>query len=193
MSEPAERLVKLVLDLVLAALVFAVLGVIGALVWHQAVDLPHYSRTARGAEMDAVGLESLFPINGWYCAIGAVLGVIGGAGLLVWRHREPVWALLVSAASSILAGLTMIQLGKALGPDDPSKILGAAKVGATAPVQLALQGLDRHSHWYADPYLYVWLGGALLGATLVLLFVSPRSERRLGSESVVSTSAGGVA
>jgi hypothetical protein len=188
-----ERFPALVLDLVVAAVVFTVLGVVGAFVWHLVVDLPHYSRTAQGAQMDGLGLEDLFPINGWYSLIAAVLGTLGGAGLLLWRHREPVWMLLVSAASSLLAGLTMIQLGQALGPDNPGTVLRSAKVGTTAPVQLRLQGLAAHGHWYADPYLYAWLGGALLGTTLVLLFAAPRSGHGVDPAPVVSTAAGDVA
>ena len=171
-----ERFARVVLDLVTAAVVFSILGIIGALVWHQVVDLPHYTRTAQGAEMDGLGLEDLFAINGWFCVIGLVLGLIGGAGLLLWRHREPVWVLVVSAASSVLAGAIMIQLGEALGPDRPTTALRDAKRGATAPVQLALQGLSTgpHSHWYQNPYLYSWLAGCILGTTVILLFVSPR-------------------
>jgi len=172
-----ERFARVVLDLVMAAVVFSILGILGAVAWHQLVDLPHYTRTAQGAEMDGLGLEDLFAINGWFCVIGLVLGLVGGVGLLLWRHREPVWVLLCSVATSLLAGLIMIQLGEALGPDRPTTALRGAKQGATAPVQLMLQGLSTgpHSHWYQNPYLYAWLAGSILGSTLVLLFVSPRS------------------
>ncbi len=185
---PAPRFPGLILDLVLAAVGFAVLGVIGALVWHQVVDLPHYTRTAKSAEMDGLGLENLFAINGWFCVIGAVLGLLGAVGLLLWRHREPVWVLVVSVWSSILAALVMIQLGGALGPEKPGDALRGAKAGATAPVQLMLQGVPKE--WYRDPYLYAWPAGAILGATLVLLFVSPRST---APAEPVSTAPAGIA
>jgi len=185
-AEPApastERFARVVLDLVTAAVVFSILGIIGALVWHQVVDLPHYTRTAQNAAMDGLGLEDLFAINGWYCVIGVVLGLLGGAGLLLWRHREPVWVLLASAASSLLAAWIMIDLGQTLGPEKPEEALKKAKVGATAPVQLMLQG-EPGGHWYRAPYAYAWVAGAVLGAVLVLLFVSPRSGPRVDAET----------
>jgi hypothetical protein len=195
MSAPT-RFPGLVIDLVVAAVAFAVLGVIGALVWHQVVDLPHYTRTAQGAEMDGLGLEELFGINGWYCLIGAVLGLLGGAALLLWRHREPVWILLVSAASSLLAALIMLDLGRALGPQDPKDALSTAKAGATAPVQLMVQAVPTDKlmkYWLHNPYTYAWLGGTVLGATLVLLFVSPRGKHPEPAPERVSTSAVDVA
>jgi len=187
------RLNRLALDLLLAAVVFAVLGVVGALIWHGVVDPPRYTRTAGGAEMEGDGLAQLFSINGWYCLIGAVLGLVAGAGLSLWRHREPVWVLLVSAAASLLGAGLMAQLGRALGPDAPGEALRNAKVGASAPVRLVLQGTSGQS-WFAVPYHYAFLAGTILGATVALLFVGERPPSVAPADTEpVSTGAGDLA
>jgi len=188
-----ERTGEVLIDLVVAVLGYAVLGLLGGFVWQQLVHLPSYTRTAQGAQMQSLGLGELFAINGWYCLIGGVLGLLAGAALMLWRHREPLWLLVCTAAASMLGAVVMAWFGQTLGPGEPADALRTAKAGATAPVQLLLQGAPRAtgSHWYANTYLYAWLVGTLLGVTLVLLFVTPRESAK--PDAAVSTHAGNLA
>lgn len=190
MSTPEHsRFPELIIDLVIAALTFAVLGVVGALVWNGVVDLPRFTRTADGATMDALELSGMFAINGWFAMIGAVAALVAGAALLVTRHREPVWMVVAIGAASLLGGWLMDKVGEALGPGDPAPILRGAKVGVSAPVQL---------HLSSNLYLFAWLAGAVLGTVLVLLFVTPRDHSDVKDASgpdpePVSTAAGDLA
>lgn len=184
----------MLVDLVVSVAGYGALGLLGGFAWQRVVDLPSFTRTAQGAEMQSLELGELFAINGWYCLIGGALGLVAGAVLMLWRHREPVWLLVCSAGASMLGAVVMAWFGQALGPGQPADALRNAKAGATAQVQLLLQGAPNATgaHWYANTYLYAWLVGTLLGVIVVLLFVTPRQAAKHPAPAV-STRVGDLA
>ena len=179
----SERFPRLVLDLLIALVLFAVLGLLGAFVWDRVTDLPTFTRTAQSAQMDQLRLSGLFAIDGWFAIIAVVLAVLGGFGLLLWRSREPVWIVVVGLVGSAVAAWVMRDVGKWIGPPKPEDVLGHAPVGTQAPVQLTLA--DHHFLWsigghhlvsfHAPTVAIAWPLGAVLGMLSVLLFSSGTS------------------
>ena len=179
----SERFPRLVLDLLLALVIFAVLGLLGAVIWNQVTDPPTFTRTAQGAEMDQLRLTGLFALDGWFAIIAVVLAVAGGFGLLLWRSREPVWIVVVGLLGSGVAAWLMLGVGKQIGPPDPGAVLSHAAVGTTAPVRLALTShhflMSVHGHqlisFHAPTVAIAWPLGAVLGMVSVLMFSSGTS------------------
>lgn len=179
----SERFPRLVLDLLIALALFAVLGLLGAVIWNQVTDPPTFTRTAQGAEMDQLRLTGLFALDGWFAIIAVVLAVVGGFGLLLWRSREPVWIVLVGLIGSGIAAWLMLIVGKQIGPPKPADVLGDAPVGTKAPVQLDLA--EHHFLWsvhghhlisfHAPTVAIAWPLAAVLGMLSVLLFSSGTS------------------
>lgn len=162
-----ERLRRFFLDLAIVLGVFAVLGTIGAVLWHQLVDLPHFTRTAAGGSMDQIQLAGMVGIDGWFFTLALVLGLLGGAVLLLLRPREPVEMAVLVALGGALASWLMLQVGLHLGPGDPGAALRAAAAGADVPVRLKPQ---------ATGVELAWPIGAVLGALVILLTTSPRDR-----------------
>lgn len=146
---------------------FAVLGVVGAFVWKAVVRLPTFVQTARGGAMDQIQLARIVGIDGWFFTIGAVAALVAGAILMVARPRRPVLLVVLLALGGALASWLMLHIGLAVGPSDPGGVLAHAAVGTRAPVPLQP---------HATGVEYAWPGAALLGALLVLLLVTPRSQ-----------------
>ena len=115
--------------------------------------------------MDQVQLARVIGIDGWYFVIAAVGGLLGGTVLMWLRRSDPLVLVVLLVIGAGIAAWVMVSMGVHLGPPDPDPVLRAAKEGATVPVQLRLkaQGVE-----------LAWPLGAVVGALLVLLLVTPR-------------------
>lgn len=167
----------LVGDLLIGVAGFGIAGALGAVVWVLVARPPVYVRTAQGAQMDQLQLTGLFPVVGWFAVIALVLSVLVGAGLMLWRVREPLWTVLTALVGSAAGAWVMRFLGRDLGPGDPADKLRHAAVGTTAQVQLVLG--DHHYRIGAldlavPVATLVWPAGAMLGIVIVLMLVSSR-------------------
>jgi hypothetical protein len=159
-----ERLRGFFVDLAIVLAVFAALGALGAVLWNQLVDLPHYTRTADGGALDQVQLAGIVGIDGWFAVIALVLGVAAGVALLLLRPGEPVEMVILVALGGAFAAWLMLEVGVHLGPGDPGAALRTAAPGSQVPVQLKPQ---------ATGVEFAWPIGAVLGALLVLLLHTP--------------------
>lgn len=160
-------------DLAVVAGWFAIAGLLGAVVWEAVAPLAEYTRTADNGTMGEEELARQFGATGWYLVIGAVVGVVSGAVLLVWRRRSPVLMVLMVAAGGALAAWLMIRFGLLLGPADPNEVLPTVDVGETVPRQLEIEGSGA---------FFAWPIGALAGAMGALLFFESRDERQAREE-----------
>ncbi|WP_310962996.1 hypothetical protein [Nocardioides terrisoli] len=152
-------------DVLIVAVGFAVLGVVGAFVWHAVVHLPTYTRSGTGGLMDQVQLAEVMGIDGWFFTIGGVGGLLAGAVLMLARRTRPVLMVVLLAAGGALAAWLMVVVGLHLGPADPDVVLRTAAKGTRVPLQL---------HTKAHVVEYAWSLGAVLSGLVVLLLSSPR-------------------
>lgn len=148
-------------DVVVTAVVFAVLGAVGAVLWHHQVRLPTFTRVKGGGEMNPIQMARLVGIDGWFFVIGAVGGLLGGVVLTVARSRRPVLMVLLVLGGAVLASWLMLTVGLHLGPGRTSVALAHASKGTTVPVQLKPQ---------ATGVEFAWPVCALVGSLVVILF-----------------------
>jgi hypothetical protein len=147
---------------------FAVLGLIGAVIWWQVTPLAEYTRTADNAEMGEEQLGVQVAADGWFFVIATVGGLLSGITLLATRRRDPVAMVLLVTLGGGLATWLMLQVGLWLGPSDPKAVLSGVAVGAKVPLQLKPQ---------ASAVYFVWPIAALLGAIGVIWGLDSYSER----------------
>ncbi|MCW2785076.1 MAG: hypothetical protein JWP74_1593 [Marmoricola sp.] len=160
--EPAprnERFREPAIDLSVVLAWFAVLAVVGAVVWWQVTPLAAFTRTKDNGTMDEAQLARQFGTDGWFVVVAAVGGLISGVALTIWRRRDPVWTVVLLVVGGALATLVMLELGLLLGPADPKNVLPTVAVGAKVPLQLKPSA---HVVWL------VWPGAAVLGSLVVL-------------------------
>lgn len=160
---------------------FLALGVACAVLWWWVVDPAVYVKGPDGAEMSEVDLMRRFDGDGWYSVIAGVAGFLAGLGLLWWRSRDVRSTTLLVVAGSVLAAAVMALVGRALGPDDPERVIESAEVGARVPVQLLVT---------VDAAYLVWPLAVLFGA-LMVLWSSPRVGERELAEDLPLDEAGG--
>jgi len=156
-------------DAVIVAWWFAVLGLIGAVVWELVTPLAEYTRTADNGTMGEEALAQQFSATGWFIVIAAVGGVLSGVVLLLWRRRNPVLVVVLVTLGGALATLVMTQLGLVLGPANPSDVLPTVELGDKVPLQLEVEG--------AGVY-FTWSIAALAGALGALLGFESRQEKQ---------------
>ena len=95
-AELRDVLTARLVDLGIALAWFAVLAVVGGLVWWQVTPLAAYTRTATNAVMDEEQLGIQVNADGWFFVIAAVAGLLSGVVLLSWRRRDPISARLAT-------------------------------------------------------------------------------------------------
>ncbi|MGH3444463.1 MAG: hypothetical protein ACRDPB_03725 [Nocardioidaceae bacterium] len=150
---------------------FVVLGVVGAFVWWLLVDPALFTETKSGGAMGEAQLAKRFATDGWYAVIGALGGLLAGAGLCWWRGRDPLFTSVMLVVGSVVAAATMAWVGYLIGPGDPTAALAHASVGARVPVSLSVNT--------GASYL-AWPIGTLVGALIVLWSASAEGRRRRG-------------
>jgi hypothetical protein len=172
-----EEARAMLLDVAVVLGAFLAAGTLAGILWPTLVDPVLVTRTDTGIAADEVALSNRFSNDGWYAVLGGVGGLGLGVALTAWRRTHEVVTLLVVVAGALVAALVSAQLGHWLGPDDPSRALADAAVGATAAdvVDVTAEGA----------YL-VWPIAAVAGALIVLWGPSgdqrvhrPRSRSRL--------------
>lgn len=154
---------------------FAVLGVLGGVLWWLLVDPVQLTKGADGAgAMDELTLSRRFATDGWYSVIAIVGGFLGGLGVTAWRSRDYRVTTLLLLAGAAVAAYAMSVVGGALGPEDPETALAAAEVGGTVPLALEVSAFS--------VYL-LWPIAALAGALMVLWSspTSPETDGRVGA------------
>lgn len=147
--------------------VFAVLGLLGALLWRWLTPLPYYVKVGSGGSMAPEVMTRQVGIDGWFFVIALVLGLLAGAVLTWWARREPVLTVLAIVLGAAVASFVMVHLGRALGPGDVAQALARAKPGAHVPVPLQV---------HATGVIYVWMIAGAFGA-LAQLFIGGSAER----------------
>ena len=156
-ASPATR--ALATDAAVVVGVLVLLGVLAGLVWPQLVDPVVYVRTRDDVVSDEVALAEQFDDEAWYAVLAAVVGVVAGTVLSLWRRRDPLATVLLLVVGAGLAGVVMAAVGTALGPPPAVSVLEDARVGATAPDAVVLRA--------SSAYL-VWPIATLFGAVVVL-------------------------
>ena len=152
---------------------FALLGLVGAVVWDRVTPLAAFTRTADNGTMGEEELARQFATNGWFFVIAAVAGLVSGLVLLLWRHRRPLLMVVLVALGGGLATLVMQQVGLHLGPADPSSVLPTVAVGTQVPMRLEP---DAHGVYF------VWSVAALIGAVIALWGSESRATARSRDE-----------
>ncbi len=155
---------------------FAVLGVVGGVVWELVAPLAEYTRVAENGTMGEEELARQFDATGWFVAIAAVGGLVTGFVLLLLRRRTPILTVVLVAVGGGVASLVMALVGFALGPADPNDVLQAAALGDKVPLQLQVEG--------AGAYL-VWSISAMAGALAALLFYESPAEQAAREERIL--------
>jgi MFS family permease len=148
---------------------FAVLAVIGALIWDKVVTLPEFTRVATTGSMDEEQLSHQFSISGWFLVIAVVGGLLSGVVLMVIRRKNPIATVVLVALGSGLATWLMLTCGLAFGPDNPNTVLTSAKLGEKVPVQLKPD---------VNAVYYAWSVAALFGCVLALWILETVSTSR---------------
>jgi hypothetical protein len=160
LEEPRSALRHpLVLDAALVLVWFAVVGVLGAVVWWQLTPLAEFTRTATTAQMDEAQLGRQVATDGWYVAIAAVGGLLSGIALVGLRRRDPLAMVVLVAVGGLLAAWLMVRIGLWLGPADPKTVLHDVAVGGKVPLQLKP---------HASGVWFVWPIAALVGAIAII-------------------------
>jgi hypothetical protein len=153
---------------------FAVVGMIGALLWWQLTPLAEFTRTDTTAQMNEAELGRQVATDGWYVAIAAVGGLLSGIALLGLRRRDPLAMVVLVAVGGLLAAWLMVRIGLWLGPADPKTVLRDVAVGDKVPLQLKPHAGDvRFNLGTGRDYLvpvvaFVWPIAALVGAIGVI-------------------------
>ena len=183
-DQPGERsgTPAVVLQFVLAVVLLAAVGALGAVVWNWVWTPPVgvVSDHQWLAENEA-SLRGQFSSTGWFVVVASVAGLLGGVLVSFFLDRVPLVTLLAVVVGSAVATWVMLQVGAALGPADPHHLALTAKEGTHLPGQLQVShaspddvpgwlGFTRHSPLIAFPT------GALVGMTLVFLGLSARAR-----------------
>ena len=140
---------------------FAVVGLVGALVWWQVATLPEVTKTGDAATRGPEELVKQVSMDGWFFVIAAVGGLLSGVFLMIWRWRDPLLMVILIALGAALASWVMLRVGMILGPADEIASLSRMKEGATVPMQLRLHALGISWAWSIFAVLgslvYIWV------------------------------------
>jgi hypothetical protein len=158
------RLLPVLVDVWIVVVWFAVVGVVGALVWWKVTPLAAYTRTTDNGSMDEQQLAMQIATDGWYFVVAGVGGLLSGLVLVLWRRRGPMLMVFLVGAAGFLATVLMLKVGLSLGPADPKDVLPHLTVGQKA--HLRLDPLGAQGKPLRGGLWYVWSVAALAGAML---------------------------
>jgi hypothetical protein len=158
-----SRLVPSLIDALIVGAWFVVVGLVGALVWVQVVDLPKVTRSGGNATVPSEELVKQVGIDSWFAVIALVAGLLSGVLLLAWRRRDPLLTVTLVALGGGLASWLMIHVGKALGPANEITALRKLSNGSHVSEQLRL---------HAPGVAWVWPIAAAFGALIYLWVLS---------------------
>ena len=161
-------LVHGLLDGVVVAVWFVVAGLVGGWVWAHVTSLPQVTKQGNNATVPAEELAKQVGMDGWFFVIALAGGLLSGALLLAWRHRDPLLSVVLVALGGGAASWLMLRVGEALGPGDPIAALRSRPEGAHVSEQLRL-----HAHGV----VWVWPIAVAFGALLYLwVLAKPGAE-----------------
>lgn len=146
-------------DALVVAVWFAVMGVVGAVVWWQVTSLPQVTKSGDNATLAPEQLIKQVGIDGWFFAVAAVGGILSGVALMAWRRRDPLLMVVLVALGGGVAAWLMIHVGLYLGPEKELTALRGVADGGQVSMRLKL---------HAPGMAYVWSIGALLGSAVYL-------------------------
>lgn len=146
-------------DALVVAVWFAVMGVLGAVVWWQVTALPLVTKSGDSATLAPEELIKQVGIDGWFFVVAATGGLLSGVVLMAWRHRDPLLMVVLVALGGGIAAWLMIHLGLALGPEKELTALRAVADGGRVSMRLKL---------HAPGMAYVWSIASLLGSAIYL-------------------------
>lgn len=146
-------------DALVVAVWFAVMGVVGAVVWWQVTSLPLVTKSGDSATLAPEQLIKQVAIDGWFFTVAAIGGLLSGVILMAWRHRDPLLMVVLLALGGGLAAWLMTHVGLVLGPEKELTALRAVADGGQVSMRLKL---------HAPGMVYLWPIGALLGSAVYL-------------------------
>ncbi|HET8959712.1 hypothetical protein [Nocardioides sp.] len=167
-QEPARtrsRWVPAITQAVLVLVIFAVAGALAAVVWEWLWT------PSSGVVVDhewlqgLAGVQAEFSGTGVYVLVASVAGLLVGVLCALFLDRAELVTLVAVVAGAALAGWIMVQVGHALGPDDPRALARTADNGTRLPSDLRVVG--------ASPYV-AFPVGATLSLAVVLLGLTKR-------------------
>jgi len=159
------------IDFALVIVLLTVAGAVGAFVWNWVWTPPvGVAYGHKWVAEDEAGLQAMFDATGWYVVIASVIGLVVGLLAALFLDRVPLLTLAGVVIGSVLGTIVMLNLGLALGPDDPHEIARTADDGTHLEGQLEVTG---KSPWIAMP------AGALIGLTIVFIGLGPRRRDRV--------------
>lgn len=152
-------------DFVVIVTLFALAGVVGALVWEWVWTAPYglvYDH--QWVAEDEAALQGQFAGTGWYVVVASATGLLVGALVALFLDRAPLVTLAAVVVGSALATFLMVRIGLALGPADPQDLAANATDGTRLPAALTV---SEWSPWIALP------AGALVALALVFIGLGP--------------------
>lgn len=153
-----------------AALLLA--GVIAGLAWSVLAEPPGYTVRAEGASMGEAAAGEQFGVEVVYTALALAFGLVVGA-VTGFRLARYGWVLAVALVIGALgAAFLSLEVGRLLGPPDPTQIVGDAPAGAVVPIPLDVN---------APGVLLAWPIATLLGLLAVATATGRRSADRRSS------------
>lgn len=134
-------------ELVAASLVMVVLAVCGVLwgyLWHLLAPGPMIEMTASGPVHADATSETYFANDGWFAALGAVVGLSAAIGVwfLAYRHRGPL-VMIGTVAGCLIGGFVAWQVGRHIGLPEFEQLIAHAPEGESfrRPTKLVAYGL----------------------------------------------------
>ncbi len=138
------------------------LGAAAGVAWWRLVDLPAYRVAAGGqASTSERGLAGFLAGDAWFCALGAVVGLV--LGIVAWRRfRDLGWpVVLLGTVTAVAAALICWEVGLHLGPQNFNGRLAAARPGDLVPIDLTLRTRVSLLSWPFFAVVPLLLGSSL--------------------------------
>lgn len=162
-----DRVRPALVQLALAVLVLAVVGVLAGFVWEWLWTAPDGAVVdGSWVAQDEANLRGVFSGTGWYVVVASVAGILGGAAVALFLDRFPLVTLAGVVLGSLLGGFLMFRVGVALGPGDP--------LDATGDVVPGVLDVSGSSPFITMP------AGALVALAMVFIGLIARDRVRSG-------------
>jgi hypothetical protein len=149
MPTPARAVVGLVVALAASVL----LGLLGGLIWHLVAPRPVLQQIGAGtAEVVNPETRAFIAADGWFCAIGAVAGVLTGiigyrAGIVRRGFATRTAVTIGLILGAVAGGYTMLWLGQEIGLSAYRHQLADAATGVTYTASLTLGAKSALVFW----------------------------------------------
>ena len=125
-------------DVAVVVLVHLAVACLIGLLLPYVADLSQATRTADGVISSEVEVAKQFNDDGWLIVLSGAAGLVLGLVLQLWRGTNEVVTLVAIVVSAALGAMLAGWIATATGPADPVTVLADAEVGATAPMQVAI-------------------------------------------------------